>query len=63
MSSGRSVIDSDFPRAVTLRLAGDLRYAAADGGPFLDPGHTVPKLVSLPRLLAAADRTAVIADD
>lgn len=38
-----------------LTRQGDLRYTATDAGPFLAPAHTVPKLVSLPRLLAAAD--------
>jgi serine/threonine-protein kinase HipA len=46
-----------------LTRQGDLRYAAVDGGPFLDPGHTVPKLVSLSRLLAAADRAVADPDD
>ena len=34
---------------------GNLRFAEADG-PFLDPYEAVPRLVSLPRLLASADR-------
>lgn len=46
-----------------LTRQGDLRFAAADGGPFLDPGHAVPKLVSLPRLLAAADQVSRDVDD
>lgn len=46
-----------------LTRQGDLRFAGADGGPFLDPGQTVPKLVSLPRLLAAADQVASDGDD
>lgn len=34
---------------------GDLRFTLVDGGEFLDPGHAVPKLISVPELLSSAD--------
>lgn len=46
-----------------LTRQGDLRFAATDGGPFLDPGQPVPQLVALPRLLAAADQVNSDGDD
>lgn len=42
---------------------GDLRFKHVDGRDFLDPGHTVPKLISLPRLLNSADKVAEDGDD
>lgn len=39
-----------------LTRQGELRFALLGHADFLGPGHEVPKLVSLPRLLAAADR-------
>lgn len=42
---------------------GDLRFTHADGSVFLDPGHAVPKLIELPRLLNFADRVGDDRDD
>ena len=42
---------------------GDLRFTRVDGGEFLDPGHAVPKLISLPKLLNSADKVAQDGDD
>ena len=51
-----SLTDVDYLVGVSDRTRqGDLRYAVGSG-PFLDPGHEVPKLVSLPHLLDAADQ-------
>jgi serine/threonine-protein kinase HipA len=41
---------------------GDLRFTLQPGGEFLDVGHTVPKLISLPTLLDAADRVDDVDD-
>lgn len=50
-----SLTDADHLVGVSdLTRQGDLRFSV-DGGPFLDPGHEVPKLVELPHLLDAAD--------
>lgn len=47
-----------------LTRHGNLRFSNLDGGPYLDPDHAVPKLVSLPRLLQAADELdSATADD
>lgn len=46
-----------------LTRQGDLRYRIDEDGPFLDPGITVPRLVALPRLLAAADQVTRDPDD
>jgi serine/threonine-protein kinase HipA len=45
-----------------LTRQGNIRFTVGEG-PFLDPGHTVPHLVSLPRLLASADEVASSGDD
>lgn len=51
--------DADFLVAVSdITRQGALRFRAEGGSEFLDPGHRVPKLVSLPELLHAADATA-----
>jgi serine/threonine-protein kinase HipA len=42
---------------------GDLRFKHVDGRDFLDPGHQVPKLISLPELLNSADKVAQDGDD
>jgi serine/threonine-protein kinase HipA len=42
---------------------GDLRFKRVDGRDFLDPGHAVPKLISLPKLLNSADKVAENGDD
>lgn len=50
-----SLTDADYLVGVSeLTRQGDLRFAV-DGGPFLDPGHDVPRLLALPHLLDAAD--------
>ncbi len=50
-----SATDLDYLLGVSdLTRQGNLRFAQ-DEGPFLAPGTDVPKLVSLPRLLGAAD--------
>lgn len=46
-----------------LTRQGNLRFSGVDGGQFLDPGHAVPKLVSLPKLLASSDKVADGAED
>lgn len=42
---------------------GDLRFTRLDGADFLDPGHAIPRLIELPRLLDAADQVARDGDD
>src|SRR5262249_21172388 len=42
---------------------GDLRFTYVDGRDFLDPGHVVPKLISLPKLLNSADTVSRDGDD
>jgi len=67
----RTLTDADFLLGVldlTRQGALRLRYAAASGatspnGPFLDPDTAVPKLLELPRLLAAADAVERDPDD
>ena len=46
-----------------LTRQGDLRFTHLHGGDFLDVGHTVPKLISLPELLNSADRVAGDGED
>ena len=46
-----------------LTRQGDLRFTHLDGGDFLDVGHVVPKLISLPKLLNAADTVAGDGED
>lgn len=41
-----------------LTRQGDLRFTSPDDHEFLDPGRTVPKLISLPELLNSADKVA-----
>lgn len=51
--------DVDFLIGVSdLTRQGALRFQAAPGQPFLDPGSEVPKLVELPRLMRAAESVA-----
>ena len=58
----RTLTDLDYLLGVSdVTRQGALRFATATGGPFLSEGTTVPKLVALPTLLAAAD--AVSRDD
>lgn len=52
---------SDLTRQGALRLRHD--SAAAPSGPFIDPDTVVPKLLELPRLLAAADAVERDPDD
>lgn len=48
--------DVDYLIGVSdMTRQGNLRFTVGDG-PFLDPGPGVPKLVSLPRLLASSDK-------
>lgn len=42
---------------------GDLRFTHVDGRDFLDAGHEVPKLISLPKSLNSADKVAEDSDD
>ncbi|WP_286307626.1 type II toxin-antitoxin system HipA family toxin [Agromyces mangrovi Wang et al. 2018] len=54
----RTFDDADFLACVSdVTRQGAIRYrAAADpSGPFLDPGHEIPRLLRLPELLRAAD--------
>lgn len=46
-----------------LTRQGDLRITHLDGDDFLDVGHAVPKLISLPKLLNSADKVAGDGDD
>lgn len=46
-----------------LTRQGDLRFTYPDATDFLDAGHAVPKLISLPRLLNSADEVAKDGDD
>ncbi|MEO7015496.1 MAG: type II toxin-antitoxin system HipA family toxin [Leifsonia sp.] len=51
--------DADFLAGVSdITRQGALRFRPDDGAAFLDPGHTVPKLVRIPELLHAADVAA-----
>lgn len=52
--------DADFLAGVSdVTRQGALRFRADDESPFVDPGHTVPRLVRLPELLHAADVAAM----
>jgi serine/threonine-protein kinase HipA len=70
-SAHRTLTDVDFLLGVsdlTRRGALRLKYADPSGGtvssePFLDPDTTVPKLLELPRVLAAADAVERDPDD
>ncbi|WP_460831011.1 type II toxin-antitoxin system HipA family toxin [Nocardioides hungaricus] len=55
----RTATEVDYLVGVSdLTRQGNLRFAVTHDGPFLDPGDAVPKLVSLPKLLASADKAA-----
>ncbi|MDR6971135.1 type II toxin-antitoxin system HipA family toxin [Leifsonia shinshuensis] len=55
----RELDDVDFLTGVSdVSRQGALRFRADATAPFLDPGHTVPRLVRLPELLRAADAAA-----
>ncbi|KQQ03545.1 MULTISPECIES: type II toxin-antitoxin system HipA family toxin [unclassified Rathayibacter] len=52
----RTLDDVDFLVGVSdVTRQGALRFRADPRGPFLDPDHEVPRLISLPMLLRAAD--------
>ncbi|MCY7287978.1 MAG: type II toxin-antitoxin system HipA family toxin [Cryobacterium sp.] len=52
----RDFDDADFLAGVSdVTRQGALRYRAEPGSAFLDPDHDVPRLLSLPELLNAAD--------
>jgi serine/threonine-protein kinase HipA len=52
----RDFDDADFLAGVSdVTRQGALRYRVEPGSAFLDPDHTVPRLLSLPELLHAAD--------
>ena len=52
----RDFDDADFLAGVSdFTRQGALRYRAESNAEFLDPGHTVPRLLRLPELLHAAD--------
>ncbi len=52
----RDFDDADFLAGVSdVTRQGALRYRAEQGSAFLDPDHDVPRLLSLPELLNAAD--------
>lgn len=54
-----SVGEVDFLLGVSdIMRQGALRFRADDGGPWLDAGTSVPKLLELPRLLRASDAVA-----
>ncbi|GAB2683052.1 type II toxin-antitoxin system HipA family toxin [Thalassiella azotivora] len=60
----RSVAEVDYLLGVSdLSRQGALRYTTADGGPYLADEADVPKLLELPRLLAAADEVAAGGED
>lgn len=55
----RDFDDADFLAGVSdVTRQGALRYRSEPGSAFLDPDHTVPRLLSLPELLHAADTAA-----
>ncbi|WP_426625462.1 type II toxin-antitoxin system HipA family toxin [Leifsonia sp. McL0607] len=55
--------DVDFLAGVSdITRQGALRFRVDDNSAFLDPGHTVPRLVGLPGLLHAADVAARATD-
>ena len=59
-----SIQEVDYLLGVSdLTRQGALRFALAEGGPYLDAEPGVPKLVALPRLLRAADAVAADGDD
>lgn len=59
-----AITEIDYLLGVSdLTRQGDLRFSRGNSGEFLDVGHTVPKLVSLPELLRAADVVAGDGDD
>jgi serine/threonine-protein kinase HipA len=59
-----ALTDIDYLVGVTdANRQGDLRFKHVDGRDFLDPGHQVPKLISLPELLNSADKVAQDGDD
>jgi serine/threonine-protein kinase HipA len=59
-----ALTDIDYLAGVSdATRQGDLRFKHVDGRDFLDPGHAVPKLISLPTLLNSADKVAEDGDD
>jgi len=55
----RTLTDIDYLLGVSdVTRQGALRFTTQEGGTFLSPGTTVPKLISLPGLLRAADAVA-----
>lgn len=59
-----ALTEVDFLLGVSdLTRQGDLRFSSMDSPAFLAAGHAVPKLVSLPTLLDAADHVAADGDD
>lgn len=64
--SGRlpTITEVDYLLGVSdLTRQGDLRFTHPGGGDFLGVRHTVPKLISLPKLLNSADRVAGNGED
>lgn len=60
----RTLTDVDYLLGVSdLTRQGALRLRFEPDGPFIDSGTTVPKLLELPRLLAAADAVVRDPDD
>jgi serine/threonine-protein kinase HipA len=60
----RTLDDVDFLTGVgDVTRQGALRFRTDTAAPFLDPDHTVPRLVHLPELLHAADSAASDTDD
>ncbi|MDO9396162.1 MAG: HipA N-terminal domain-containing protein, partial [Herbiconiux sp.] len=63
-SKPRDLTDVDYLLGVSDETRqGALRLRSGTQGPFLDPGREVPKLIELPRLLAAADALERDPDD
>ncbi len=59
-----TVTEVDYLLGVSdLTRQGALRFATDDAGPFLAEGLDVPKMLKLPRLLAAADAVAFDTDE
>jgi serine/threonine-protein kinase HipA len=62
----RDFDDADYLAGVSdITRQGALRYRSGEDptDPFLDPGHSVPRMIRLPELLRAADAAARDNDD
>lgn len=62
--AGRALTDVDFLLEVSdVTRQGALRFRSETDGPYLAPHATVPALVSLPRLMRAAERVCAGSDE